>query len=160
MTRSIRDLRGVTHRFEAASWHNTQCGQQVYTRLLSGVEIVPIGGRDGALLPEGIVDCMACLVGRSHVGMKDLRDGVAVQTWIRLDGEGGPVGSPQTITFTHGTNDNEVTFYDLPVGVIVYGYSYLDENSRRLHLNVFPNGISRRSEDDTIMIAIGKAKIQ
>lgn len=161
MTRVIRDRVGVTHAFEAASWHNTRCGQRVYV-IANGTTCLWLGGAEGAGLGEGIVDCMACLAGPSHLTMYDLRDGKEVRAWVRLDGADGPVGSAQPITFTDGTNVDEVTFDDLPIGVPVYGYSYLDEDGRDLHHHVvaWPGaGIVRRSENDTVMISAGGARV-
>lgn len=157
----VRDLYGVTHVFEAASWHNTRCGLRAPTNV-TGVIWTPIGGRDGAQLPNRIVDCIACLVGRSHLSVWDLRNGHEVQAWVRLDGKNGPVGSAQPITFTRGVNENEVTFDDLPVGITVYGYSYLNEDGCDLyhHVSAFPKGLTRRSEDDTVMISVGGAVIR
>lgn len=160
MTRVVRDLRGVTHAFEAASWHNSRCGQRVETHVI-GVPWTPVGGRDGAVLPEGVVDCMACLSGQSHLNVGDLHNGVEVRVWIQLDGLDGPVGTPQPITFTRGINIDEVVF-DVPVGVVAYGYVFLDEDGRYLHRRVaaFPGGVLRRCEDDTIMIPAGKAQVR
>jgi len=164
MTRTahiVRDASGIIHRFEAAAWHNTRCGERVenHTR---GVPWIPIGGRDGAMLPDGIVDCMACLAGQSHLSVLDLRDGIEVQAWVRLDSKNGPVGSAQPITFTRGENVNEVTFDDLPVGIPVYGYYYLSDDGRVLHCNGYrwPQGLTRRNENDTITILVGSAEIQ
>jgi hypothetical protein len=160
MTRVICDRVGVTHTFEAASWHNTRCGQLVYV-LVGGIMYLYLGGVEGAGLGEGIVDCMACLAGPSHLTMYDLRDGKEVRAWVRLDGADGPVGSAKPITFTKGYNVGEVTFDDLPIGVPVFGYSYLDEDGRDLrhHIVAFPGGITRMSKDDTVIISIGEARI-
>ncbi len=156
MTRVLRDPRsGVTHKFEAAARHNTRCGQRV------GVPWTPIGGRDGATLPEGVVDCMACLAGRSHLSVMDLRDGVEVKAWIRLDDGARLVGSAKPITFTRGTNIDVVIFDDLPVGVVARGYSYFDEDGRCLYsVEAFPRGLVRGSEDNTVMIYAGEARVR
>lgn len=107
----ICDQVGVTHRFEAASKHNTRCGLLVYREHDWG----PIlGGEQGKLLREGAVDCMTCLVGRSNLNLWDLHEGVEVQAWVRLYDTNGPIGSAQPITFSHGVNVCEVIFHDLP----------------------------------------------
>lgn len=157
MPKVIRDQAGITHRLEAAFQHNTRCGQLVRTKNAW----CPVGGAQSAKLDEGIVDCMACLAGPSHLRIEDLRDGTEVQAWVRLEGAGGLVGSAQPITFTHGVNVGEVIFVDLPVGVPVQGYAYLDEDGRILlkRVDAFVD-LVRRSEGDTVTIPIGMAKIE
>lgn len=143
--RVIRDRTGITHRFEAAAYHNTRCGQAL--------------GRRGKGLPVGIVDCMTCLVGPSHLTYIDLLDGVEVVAYVQLlDYFMDKVGMPRPIIFTRGVSKNVVTFDGLPVGVKVYGYSYEDEDGRDLVRNTraFPGGIILR-EGDTITIKVGAA---
>lgn len=149
MIRVVRDHAGITHRFESGANRNTRCG-----RLIGLADVF-----DGN---DEIVDCMSCLVRSTRLTLMDLKQGVEVKILVRLlDKTGSPAGSAYPITFSLGRNVNEVVFDDLPVGVIVHGHQYEDDDGHVIFGNTkgCSEGWVRRREADQVMILAGGARV-
>ncbi len=157
MRRVIKDLHGITHRFEGGVFHNTRCGKLVWTLVVSGYEM-QVRNRHCRWLRDGVVDCMACLVGPTRLTSRDLADSPEIEVVLRLVGvDGGFVGNEREVTLVRGICAEQVVYDDTPIGVVIAGVAYLthdgDELYRSMLTNVH-NNFCRRHEGDTLHITV------
>lgn len=108
----------VTHEYERGWQHNTRCGLQ-----LEGHMVL-----DGS----GVIDCVECIGGSSHISAVDLLHGTEVQIDLAPYDANGRVLAARPATMTLGSNQNDLVWNDLPNGVVVCGFVYLRKDGTEL----------------------------
>lgn len=100
----------VTHEFERGWGHNTRCGLQLEGHMV---------------LEGGVVDCVECIGGSSHISDVDLVRGVEVEIDLAPFDENGRLLTRRPATLSYGVNQQDLVWNDIPEGTLVCGFAYL-----------------------------------
>lgn len=150
----IKDLRGITHRFEGGLYHNTRCGRREWSRI--GGRGLQIRATDCHMLYDGVVDCMTCLVGPTRLTAHDLVLSPEIEILVRLVGvDGSFVSGEREVTLRQGACKEAIVYDDTPIGVVIAAVAYLTYDGDELHRNgISLHNFKRHHEEDTLHLTL------